>query len=112
MLEVLGQAVDSLREQRDLDLRRTGIPLVRLELLDQALLALDGKRHRQDLPQSPHPRDASPGRVRKRLCFVSRYGGRVPWGSGKVKLTAAGGGDVAGNLRLQVLDRGKPHLVA
>src|SRR5439155_22946514 len=44
-LEVLGEAVDPLGDERDLDLGRTRVALVRLELLDQALLAVDGKRH-------------------------------------------------------------------
>src|SRR5206468_10141369 len=40
-LEMLGQSVDALGEERDLDLGRPGVALVRLELLDQALLAVD-----------------------------------------------------------------------
>src|SRR5882762_8291102 len=44
-LEVLGQPVDPLGQERDLDLGRPGVPLMRLELLDQALLAVDSQRH-------------------------------------------------------------------
>src|SRR4029453_11695283 len=103
MLEVLGQAVDPLREQRDLDLRRTGVPIVRLKRLDQALLAVDGKRHRQEPPPIASPQRRIPGEGSKTTCFVSRYEGRVPRGAGEVKLTAASGGDVRGDLGLYVL---------
>src|SRR6266481_9265951 len=44
-LEVLGQPVDPLGQERNLDLGRPGVPLMRLELLDQALLAVDSQRH-------------------------------------------------------------------
>src|SRR5919198_99991 len=42
-LEVLGEPVDALGQERDLDLGRPGVALVSLELRDQALLAVDGK---------------------------------------------------------------------
>src|SRR5688572_20908035 len=45
-LEMLGQAVDAFRQQRDLHLGRTGVALVGTELLDQALLAVERQRHR------------------------------------------------------------------
>src|SRR5437899_2123113 len=45
-LEVLGQSVDPLGQKRDLDLGRAGVALMGLELLDQALLAVDSQRHR------------------------------------------------------------------
>src|SRR2546429_8775637 len=44
-LEVVGQPVDPLGQERDLDLGRPGVPLMRLELLDQVLLAVDSQRH-------------------------------------------------------------------
>src|SRR6185437_9604829 len=43
-LEVLGEVRDALAEQRDLDLRRAGVALVRGELLDDRRL-LDGMKH-------------------------------------------------------------------
>src|SRR5207237_7961649 len=51
-LEVLGEPIDALGQERDLHLRGPRVPLVSLELLDQALLADEGKRHRKDLLQS------------------------------------------------------------
>src|SRR5579871_3854449 len=45
-LEVVGEALDTLREQRHLDFRRTGVTLAGGEFLDQRLLALGRKRHR------------------------------------------------------------------
>src|SRR6266478_5452977 len=47
LLEVVRQAVDPLREERDLDFGRACIALVSAELLDQTLLPVDGKRHRR-----------------------------------------------------------------
>src|SRR5687767_13569259 len=44
-LEVLGEVGDALGEQRDLNLGRARVALVRLELFDESLLAVDGKRH-------------------------------------------------------------------
>src|SRR5579884_1438326 len=44
-LEMLGQVVDALREDRDLDLGRTGVALALGMFLDQRLLALGGNRH-------------------------------------------------------------------
>src|SRR5690242_7913497 len=54
-LEVLGEPVDALGQERDLDLGGPGVPFMRLELFDQALLAVESKRHREDLLQSPVP---------------------------------------------------------
>src|ERR1041385_1394443 len=45
-LEVLGQVVDLLGEERDLHFGRTRITFMRLELLDDAQLLLLGKRQR------------------------------------------------------------------
>ena len=45
-LEVLGQVVDALREDRDLDFGLTGVVGRALVLLDQRGLALSGNRHR------------------------------------------------------------------
>src|SRR5205085_6006743 len=54
-LEVVGQAVDSLGEQRDLYFGRAGVAVVRLELLDEPLLLLDGQPHPDILPGVPPP---------------------------------------------------------
>ena len=47
LLEVLGQAVDPLGQERDLDLRRAGITVMNAELPDQGLLLVEGQRHRR-----------------------------------------------------------------
>ena len=44
-LEVLGQISDALGEQRDLDLRGTGVAFVRRVLADDFLLVLSRKCH-------------------------------------------------------------------
>src|SRR5947207_1186438 len=44
-LEVLGQVVDPLRQERDLDLGRTGVAFVGRELGDGVLLAGSGQGH-------------------------------------------------------------------
>src|SRR5215208_6192804 len=46
-LEMLGQVLNSLREDRDLDLGRPGVLGRTLMFLDKRLLALRGNRHRQ-----------------------------------------------------------------
>src|SRR5262245_755061 len=46
LLEMLGQTVDALAQERYLHLGRACIALMSAELLDQTLLAVDGKRHR------------------------------------------------------------------
>src|SRR5688572_32704112 len=46
-LEVLGQTVDALGQERNLNLGRTGVALVSAELLDQAPLAVERQRHRE-----------------------------------------------------------------
>src|SRR5207244_10658091 len=43
--QVLGQVVDALGEQRNLDLGGAGIPILATELADQLLLLLLGQRH-------------------------------------------------------------------
>src|SRR5690349_173607 len=66
-LEVVGQAVDPLREERDLNLGRSGVALVHLELLDQALLLVRRQSHtgssRGFPPQSPRPQGPGCGSV-------------------------------------------------
>src|SRR6184192_276787 len=42
---ILRVGLDPLGQERDLDLGRPGVPFMRLELLDQALLAVDSQRH-------------------------------------------------------------------
>src|SRR6185295_1558020 len=54
-LEVVGEAVDPLGQQRDLDLGRAGVALVDLELLDQTLLLVLGQPHTEILPGVPPP---------------------------------------------------------
>src|SRR5215475_1405275 len=46
LLEMLGKPVDALREQRDLDLGRTGVIFLGCEILDELQLALCAQRHR------------------------------------------------------------------
>src|SRR5438093_6153122 len=58
LLEMVGQAVDALGQQRDLHLGRAGVALVGAELLDQTLLLVDSKRHAPPL-QSPRPGEPS-----------------------------------------------------
>jgi hypothetical protein len=72
-LEMVGQAIDALREERDLHLGRPGIALVDAELLDQALLLFDGDRHGK-LPPIAASRGATlhPNGF-KNSCIVYRY---------------------------------------
>src|SRR3972149_1585266 len=58
-LEVIGQAVDALRQERDLDLRRAGVPFVESKLLDEALLRFDCDRHSEP-PSGAQPPIARP----------------------------------------------------
>src|SRR3990172_11500358 len=74
LLEVIGQPVDSLRQECDLDLGRSGVPLVDAELLDQALLLVNRQRHGKASWQSPRPREPrSTGTGSKTAVFVGRY---------------------------------------
>src|SRR5690606_19706813 len=57
-LEVLGQVLDTLRKDRDLDFRRTGITRGRGEFSHKFLLAFSGNRHRA-FPYRWRKRDAS-----------------------------------------------------
>src|SRR5262245_32262742 len=59
-LEVIRQPVDPLGEERDLDLGRPGISIVRSELLDEGALLLDGQTHAVFLPGAPPPIATSP----------------------------------------------------
>src|SRR5688572_4958414 len=45
-LEVLGQVVDALREDRHLDFRRSGVARTTTVFLDERILALCSNRHR------------------------------------------------------------------
>src|SRR6266481_2387662 len=54
-LEVVGQAVDALGQKRDLHFGGAGVALVSLELLDEALLPVDGQLHARILPGAPPP---------------------------------------------------------
>src|SRR6266446_6493390 len=47
LLEVLGEPVDPLGQERDLHLGRAGVALVNAVLLDQGFLLVDGQRHRE-----------------------------------------------------------------
>src|SRR5215475_3184403 len=67
LLEVLGESIDALAQDGDLNLRGSRVPLMRLELLDQVLLLLGGQRHWWASWQSPRPGDGPPGRVQKAL---------------------------------------------
>src|SRR5690349_24392394 len=60
-LEVVGETVDPLGEERDLHLGRAGVALVHLELLDQALLLVRRQPHAEILPGVPPPSPTSPG---------------------------------------------------
>src|SRR5215510_3501310 len=55
LLEVLGESIDALAQDGDLNLRGSRVPLMRLELLDQVLLLLGGQRHWWASWQSPRP---------------------------------------------------------
>src|SRR4026207_2308957 len=61
-LEVVGEAVDALGKQRDLDLGRAGVALVHLELLDEALLLVRGQPHADSSRRLPPPPPRPPGR--------------------------------------------------
>ena len=55
ILEVLGELPDPLRQQGDLDLRRTGVPIARAIVLDQLRLGFGGDAHsRLRTPGRPH----------------------------------------------------------
>src|SRR5262245_14027561 len=91
LFEVVGQAVDALGEERDLHLGRTRIALVGAELLDQTLLAIDGKRHRRPSNRhAPGSLGSHAGAGSKTSCFVSRYGWRVSRAEAEVKLARPG----------------------
>ena len=116
VLEVLGEAVDALGQERDLDLGRAGVAFVHPELLDQALLPVDGKRHGKVSSNRLAPETHPQGGFKKTLfCQQIRsegYHGARP----EVKLASRepcpGGLHVPGDLSLEILDRGEPHLLA
>src|SRR4029453_5219438 len=60
-LEVVGQPVDTLGQEGDLPFRWSGIAVVRLELLDEALLPVKGQPHAGILPGVPPPIATPPG---------------------------------------------------
>src|SRR2546422_1217742 len=82
LLEMIGQAVDALGEQRDLHLGRARVALVGAELLDQSLFPVDGKRHRTPL-QSPRPREPTlhtgAGSQKSFYCQGIRSEGTTRW---------------------------------
>lgn len=40
LLQVIGEMIDPLREQRDLDIRRTGVPLVQFKIANRLYLRI------------------------------------------------------------------------
>src|SRR5262245_39466003 len=60
-LEVVGQPVDPLRQERDLNLGGPGIAFVDPELLDEVLLLPIGRSHAAVLLGAPPPIATSPG---------------------------------------------------
>src|SRR5262249_42361785 len=94
-LEVIREAVDPLREERDLHFGGAGIAFVGLELLDEALLALDGQSHARILPGFPPNRHvprvptATPSRdgFRKWFSMSMNAEASVTRSVGTVKLT-------------------------
>ena len=74
LLEVIGEAVDPLRQERDLDLRRPGVALMDAELVDQALLLVDGQRHGEPPPIAT-PRGAGSARTGSKRLFLSTDSG-------------------------------------
>src|SRR5437867_11499342 len=74
LLEVIGETVDPLRQERDLDLRRPGVALMDAELVDQALLLVDGQRHGEPPPIAT-PRGAASARTGSKRLFLSTDSG-------------------------------------
>src|SRR5262245_48859760 len=123
LLEMIREAVDALGQERDLDLGRPRVALVSAKLLDQTLLAFDGKRHRRPSNRhTPGSLGSHAGAGSKTSCFVSRYGWRVSRGRAEVKLRPseppgrsagvsrpplARGSDVKRDLTAQILDAGE-----
>src|SRR5262245_54667991 len=123
LLEMIREAVDALGQERDLDLGRPRVALVSAKLLDQTLLAFDGKRHRRPSNRhTPGSLGSHAGAGSKTSCFVSRYGSRVSRGRAEVKLRPSGppgrsagvsrpplarGSDVERDLTPQILDAGE-----
>src|SRR5262245_28049680 len=60
-LEVVGQPVDALGQERDLNFGRARVAVVCLELLDETLLLLQGQPHAGILPGVPPPIATPPG---------------------------------------------------
>src|SRR5260370_4318659 len=84
LLEVIGEAVDALGEERDLHLGRPRIAFVDAELLDQALLLVDGQWH-ATLLQSPRPGESASTRTGSKKCFYCRQIRSVSRGPPEVK---------------------------
>src|SRR5437773_5960177 len=115
LLEVLGQAVHPLGQERDLDFGRARVAFVRAELLDQALLTVEGQWHRGGLLQSPRP-EVTPVDGFKNSCFVDNYDSpTVPRRRREVKLRRqrrASGRNIRGDLRLEGFDARELALLA
>src|SRR6266851_8464147 len=114
--EVLGQAVDPFRQEGDLHLGGSSVAFVRAELLDQALLAVEGQRHVEASSNRP-PWRSLPVDGFKKPCLVANYVSiTVPCGPGEVKLRAAERlarcGHVRDNLRLQRIHPGELPLLS
>src|SRR2546422_6221138 len=82
-LEMLGQSVDPLGQERDLDLGRPGVALVGLELLDQALLAVDSQRHRG--PPIASSQRSLPRSGSKKPLYLQQIADTLPRGTAEVK---------------------------
>src|SRR5262249_13033271 len=118
LLEVVRQAVDALREERDLHFGRACIALVGAELLDQTLLSVDGKRHRWPPNRhTPGSLSSHAGAGSKTSFFVRRYARSVSRRAREVKLWGRSGGgpsgsDVERDLRLEGVDAWELSLLA
>src|SRR5205814_10329947 len=82
-LEVLGESIDSLRQERDLHLGRPGVAVMSLELLDQALLAVDSQRHRG--PPIASSRRFLPRAGSKKTLYCLQIADTLSWGPVEVK---------------------------
>ena len=83
--------------------------------LDQALLAVEGKRHRKASSNRLTPEIAPQGGFKKTMfCQQIRREGNTGSTGSKVNPSGPrpGRGDVAHDLGLEVVDRGKPHLLS
>src|SRR4029450_2885068 len=84
-LEMLREAVDALGQKRNLDLRGAGVPFVSPELLDQALLAVERKCHREVSSNRLVP-ETNPQSGFKKTLFCQQIGAKrtTRWVGSKV----------------------------